>query len=73
MGGRTAEVGGASQLVSSHSHSVAKHRDGQTPWRDRWTDEERLFGDFLCLHLQRQSKVWKRQKQQQTEGDLTAL
>lgn len=66
-------MGGAYQLVSSHSHSIAKHRDRQTPWRDRWTDEECLFGDFLCLHLQWQRKPWKKQKKQQTEGDLTAL
>lgn len=50
VGGRRAGAGGVYQLVSSHSHSIAKHRDGQTPRRDRWTDEEYLFGDSLCLH-----------------------
>lgn len=69
-----AEEGGAYQLVSSHSHSIGKHRDRQTPWRDRWTDEEYLFGDSLCLHLQWLRKQLKKQKQQQqTGGDLTVL
>lgn len=74
VGGRMGERGRAYQLVSSHSHSIAKHRDRQTPWRDRWTDEECLFGDSLCLHLQwRRKRLKKEQKKPPSEGDLTAL
>lgn len=55
-------------------HTVLENTDRQTPWRDRWTDEEYLFGDSLCLHLQWLRKQLRAQKKrQQTEGDLTAL
>lgn len=73
VGGRMAGWAGLTSWCPVF-HTVLENTDRQTPWRDRRTDEEYLFGDSLCLHLQWLRKQLRAQKKrQQTEGDLTAL